>query len=196
MVSTACQVWHPNAVQRVRSPVVRSKYYEGVVISDPRASLFEPSERAQGYRAQLLDFIKTDVYPAGSVYEAQMRAAGSPHHHPQIIEDFKGEARRRGLGNLLRPNPKWGPGLSNLGYAPSSVAIAVVDRAIVNMRAPIMWSALAARTWMSQHGGALVNIASIGGLATESKIGVYNASKAALIQFTRQSAVDWRLRCE
>jgi NAD(P)-dependent dehydrogenase (short-subunit alcohol dehydrogenase family) len=60
----------------------------------------------------------------------------------------------------------------------------------VNMWAPIMWSSLAARTWMSQHGGAIVNIASIGGLATEPKIGIYNASKAALIQFTRQSAVE------
>jgi NAD(P)-dependent dehydrogenase (short-subunit alcohol dehydrogenase family) len=60
----------------------------------------------------------------------------------------------------------------------------------VNLWAPIMWSSLAAQAWMSQHGGAIVNIASLGGLATEPKIGVYNASKAALIQFTRQSAVE------
>ena len=60
----------------------------------------------------------------------------------------------------------------------------------VNMWAPIMWSSLAARAWMSQHGGAIVNTASIGGLATEPKLGVYNASKAALIQLTRQSAVE------
>ena len=62
--------------------------------------------------------MKTDVYPAESVYEAQMREAGSPHHHPQIVEDLKGEARRRGLWNLFHPNPQWGPGLSNLEYAP------------------------------------------------------------------------------
>jgi NAD(P)-dependent dehydrogenase (short-subunit alcohol dehydrogenase family) len=60
----------------------------------------------------------------------------------------------------------------------------------VNLWAPIMWSSLAARAWMSQHGGAIVNTASIGGLATEPKLGVYNASKAALIQLTRQSAVE------
>jgi len=60
----------------------------------------------------------------------------------------------------------------------------------VNMWAPIMWSSLAARAWMSQHGGAIVNTASIRGLATEPKLGVYNASRAALIQLTRQSAVE------
>jgi NAD(P)-dependent dehydrogenase (short-subunit alcohol dehydrogenase family) len=60
----------------------------------------------------------------------------------------------------------------------------------VNMWAPIMWTSLAVRAWMSQHGGAIVNTASLGGLSTEPKLGVYNASKAALIQLTRQSAVE------
>lgn len=60
----------------------------------------------------------------------------------------------------------------------------------VNLWAPIMWSSLAARAWMSQHGGAIVNTASLGGLTTEPKLGVYNASKAALIQLTKQSALE------
>jgi NAD(P)-dependent dehydrogenase (short-subunit alcohol dehydrogenase family) len=60
----------------------------------------------------------------------------------------------------------------------------------VNMWAPIMWSSLVARAWMSQHGGAIVNTASLGGLKTEPKLGVYNASKAALIQLTKQSAIE------
>jgi acyl-CoA dehydrogenase len=95
-----------------------SKHHGGVVISDHYVSLFEPSERAESYRAQLLEFMETHVYPAESVYEIQMREAGNPHHHPQIIEDLKGEARRRGLWNLFHPHPEWGPGLSNLEYAP------------------------------------------------------------------------------
>lgn len=28
------------------------------------------------------------------------------------------EARQRGLWNLFHPDPRWGPGLSNLEYAP------------------------------------------------------------------------------
>ncbi len=43
---------------------------------------------------------------------------------------------------------------------------------------------------MSEHGGAIVNTASLGGLITEPNLGIYNASKAALIHLTRQSAVE------
>jgi NAD(P)-dependent dehydrogenase (short-subunit alcohol dehydrogenase family) len=60
----------------------------------------------------------------------------------------------------------------------------------LNVWAPIMWSSLAARAWMSEHGGAIVNTASLGGLTTEPNLGIYNASKAALIHLTKQSAVE------
>lgn len=80
--------------------------------------MFEPSQRAEGYRAQLLDFMEAHVYPAEPVYESQMRESGNPHHHPKVIEDLKDEARRRNLWNLFHPHPQWGPGLSNLEYAP------------------------------------------------------------------------------
>jgi NAD(P)-dependent dehydrogenase (short-subunit alcohol dehydrogenase family) len=60
----------------------------------------------------------------------------------------------------------------------------------LNLWAPILWSSLAARAWMSAHGGAIVNTASLGGLTTEPNLGIYNASKAALIHLTKQSAVE------
>ncbi|WP_442972725.1 acyl-CoA dehydrogenase family protein [Rhodococcus sp. G-MC3] len=58
------------------------------------------------------------IYPAEAVYEEQMRALGDPHGQPQIVEDLKKEARARGLWNLFHPHPEWGPGLTNLEYAP------------------------------------------------------------------------------
>jgi NAD(P)-dependent dehydrogenase (short-subunit alcohol dehydrogenase family) len=61
----------------------------------------------------------------------------------------------------------------------------------LNMWAPILWSCLAARAWMSEHGGAIVNTASLGGLVTEPNLGIYNASKAALIHLTKQCAVEF-----
>jgi acyl-CoA dehydrogenase len=91
---------------------------EGVIISDQIFSLFGYSDRAERYRAQLLDFMEKCVYPAEPVYDVQMRESGDPHHHPVIVEDLKSEARRRGLWNLFHPHPQWGPGLSNLEYAP------------------------------------------------------------------------------
>ncbi|GAA2133737.1 hypothetical protein GCM10009727_27220 [Actinomadura napierensis] len=80
--------------------------------------LFTVSDRVRRYRADLLEFMEEYVYPAEAVYEEQMRAADDPHHQPQIVEDLKAEARRRGLWNLFHPHPEWGPGLTNLEYAP------------------------------------------------------------------------------
>jgi acyl-CoA dehydrogenase len=80
--------------------------------------MFDMSERAQQYQTQLLDFMDSQVYPAEAVYDEQMRAAGDPHFHPPVLEELKAEARRRGLWNLFHPHPEWGPGLSNLEYAP------------------------------------------------------------------------------
>ncbi|MFG2446001.1 acyl-CoA dehydrogenase family protein [Nocardia fluminea] len=81
-------------------------------------SLFDPSERAKKYSEDLLDFMDTHVYPAESVYDAQMRESGDPHFQPPILEELKAEAKRRGLWNLFHPHPGRGPGLTNLEYAP------------------------------------------------------------------------------
>lgn len=80
--------------------------------------LFTGSDRAQSYVKDLTAFMEDRIYPAEAVYQEQMRAAGDPHHHPQILEDLKAEARNRGLWNLFHPHPEWGPGLTNLEYAP------------------------------------------------------------------------------
>jgi acyl-CoA dehydrogenase len=81
-------------------------------------SLFQMSDRAKRYQADLLTFMDEHVYPAEPVYSRQMRESGDPHHQPRIIEDLKVEARERGLWNLFHPHPDWGPGLTNLEYAP------------------------------------------------------------------------------
>ncbi|TJZ80248.1 acyl-CoA dehydrogenase [Rhodococcus oryzae] len=81
-------------------------------------SLFDVSDRAEKIRADLLEFMDSHVYPAETVYEEQMRAAGDPHFQPPIIEELKVEARKRGLWNLFHPHPGTGAGLTNLEYAP------------------------------------------------------------------------------
>jgi acyl-CoA dehydrogenase len=81
-------------------------------------SIFGMSDRAAKYQEVLLDFMDSHIYPAEAVYEEQMRASGDPHFQPPIIEELKTEARGRGLWNLFHPHPEWGPGLTNLEYAP------------------------------------------------------------------------------
>ncbi|MEG3628159.1 SDR family oxidoreductase [Streptomyces poriticola] len=60
----------------------------------------------------------------------------------------------------------------------------------VNLWAPVLWTGLATRSWMGEHGGAVVNTTSLGGVAAQANIGLYNASKAALIHLTRQLALE------
>jgi acyl-CoA dehydrogenase len=81
-------------------------------------SVFETSDRAKQYQADLLEFMESHIYPAEPVYDEQMRESDDPHFQPPIIEELKVEARRRGLWNLFHPHPEWGPGLTNLEYAP------------------------------------------------------------------------------
>ena len=81
-------------------------------------SLFELSDRAASYQADLLDFMASHIYPAEAVYDQQMRESGDSHFQPPILDELKVEARKRGLWNLFHPHPEWGPGLTNLEYAP------------------------------------------------------------------------------
>jgi acyl-CoA dehydrogenase len=81
-------------------------------------SVFEMSDRTEKYQADLLEFMESHIYPAEPVYDRQMRESGDPHFQPPIVEELKAEARRRGLWNLFHPHPEWGPGLTNLEYAP------------------------------------------------------------------------------
>ncbi len=64
-----------------------------------------------------------------------------------------------------------------------------VDRVFeVNVQGPLRLIGAAVRAWMGEHGGSIINIASIGGINPEPMIGAYNASKAALINLTRTLA--------
>jgi len=80
---------------------------------------FELSPVAEEYRTRLSAFMDEHVYPNEERAEEEIRASGDPHHHPEVIEELKAEARRRGLWNLFLPHrTKWTEGLSNLDYAP------------------------------------------------------------------------------
>jgi NAD(P)-dependent dehydrogenase (short-subunit alcohol dehydrogenase family) len=60
----------------------------------------------------------------------------------------------------------------------------------VNLWAPLLWTSLAVKAWMADHGGAVVNSSSIGGMHQSPAMGLYNATKAALIHVTKQLALE------
>jgi len=60
----------------------------------------------------------------------------------------------------------------------------------VNCLAAVSWTQQVHRAWMRDHGGAIVNIASVSGVHPAPGIAYYGASKAMLIHLTEELAVE------
>lgn len=60
----------------------------------------------------------------------------------------------------------------------------------VNLRGALVWTQLAWKRSMQARGGSVINIASVGGLTVEPTLGIYNATKAALLHLTRTLAAE------
>lgn len=88
------------------------------------------------------------------------------------------------LVNNAATNPYFGP-LVDIDDVRMTKTFEVNQAAIVT-HVSAAWYA-----WMRDHGGAVLNIASIGGLSVEPGIGWYNVTKAAVIHITQQLA--WEL---
>lgn len=86
--------------------------------------------------------------------------------------------------------------VNNTGINPVFGPILDVDQAAaakilaVNVLAPLAWTRLAHAAWMGEHGGAVVNVASIAGIRSSLGIGMYGVSKAALIRLTTELAAE------
>jgi NAD(P)-dependent dehydrogenase (short-subunit alcohol dehydrogenase family) len=87
------------------------------------------------------------------------------------------------LINNAGTNPYFGP-LVDLDVARAEKTVRL------NQYGVVLWTQLVWRASMAEHGGAIVNVASVGGLLTEPGIGYYNATKAAVIHLTRQFAQE------
>ncbi|MFD3595571.1 SDR family oxidoreductase [Nocardia sp. NPDC058640] len=61
----------------------------------------------------------------------------------------------------------------------------------VNVVGSLGYVQQAYRAWMAEHGGAIVNVASVAGIRSSGVISAYGASKAALIRLTEELA--WQL---
>jgi NAD(P)-dependent dehydrogenase (short-subunit alcohol dehydrogenase family) len=85
------------------------------------------------------------------------------------------------LVNNAATNPSFGPVLGT--------ELAAWDKTFeVNLRGVFILTKLVYEAWMETHGGAVVNVASVGGLRPSPGLGVYNVSKAGVIMLTRQLA--------
>jgi NAD(P)-dependent dehydrogenase (short-subunit alcohol dehydrogenase family) len=60
----------------------------------------------------------------------------------------------------------------------------------LNLRGPYLWIQAAWRLWMREHGGVVLNIASLGGISLQPGMGAYSISKAAMLHMTRILAAE------
>jgi NAD(P)-dependent dehydrogenase (short-subunit alcohol dehydrogenase family) len=87
------------------------------------------------------------------------------------------------LVNNAATNPYMGPSID--------IDLARYDKTWqVNLRGPLVWTQAAYKASMAERGGAVVNVASAGGMSVERTIGIYNTTKAALIHLTKQLACE------
>lgn len=110
-------------------------------------------------------------------------AADAEHQDEAIAAVLRRFGRLDVLVNNSAVNPTMGPVLDT----DDAVVRKVLE---VNLVAPIGWTRRAWRAWMAANGGAVVNVAAVAGLRPVGGIGVYGASKAALVRLTEQLAVE------
>ena len=79
---------------------------------------FEYSARTKTYLEQIQVFMDAHVLPNEAVYAQQVDSASSRWTIPPVMEEMKANARTQGLWNLFLPESEYGPGLTNLEYAP------------------------------------------------------------------------------
>ena len=79
---------------------------------------FEFSPKVQALRERLTGFMASHVHPNEGLYWQQLETAKDRWEALPIIEELKAKAKAEGLWNLFLPDSEYGPGLTNLDYAP------------------------------------------------------------------------------
>lgn len=124
------------------------------------------------------------VHELGGTIVTVAGSAGEPEAIEEAVTRCVGELGRLDiLVNNAATNPAFGPMIET---EPAKVR-KVLE---VNLEGALLLAQSAWRAWMSEHGGVILNVASVGGLRPSPFIGIYNASKAALVLMTRQLALE------
>ena len=84
---------------------------------------FQHTDKVKDLLERVTKFMDDHVYEGEKVYADQMtefRNQGNPWQVPPVLDELKAKAKAEGLWNLFLPGSQWGPGLTNLEYAPLS----------------------------------------------------------------------------
>jgi NAD(P)-dependent dehydrogenase (short-subunit alcohol dehydrogenase family) len=111
------------------------------------------------------------------------KSDNAEHQDEAIAKTIETFGRLDMLVNNTGINPVYGP-ILDIDLTAAAKILAV------NVLAPIAWTRRARDAWMGEHGGSVVNIASVAGLHASPGIGLYGVSKAALIRLTTEFGVE------
>jgi NAD(P)-dependent dehydrogenase (short-subunit alcohol dehydrogenase family) len=147
------------------------------------ASVMLSSRKADGLAAAKSEIEASLGKGAGAV-EWEVANAGDPD---QAAACVTATVERLGsvdiLVNNAATNPYYGPMIE--------LDTSRADKTVrVNQTGYLEWTQAAWRSGMADHGGVVLNVSSIGGMAVEGGIGWYNVTKAAVIHLTRQLAAE------
>lgn len=121
-----------------------------------------------------------DRFP-GSAVAIAAHAGRETDLHGLVDQTMERFGRIDILVNNAGTNPYFGPLLD--------AELSVWDKTFeVNLRGYFVLTKLVYGAWMEEHGGAVLNIASTGGLRPSFGLGVYDVTKAGVIMLTRQLA--------
>lgn len=123
--------------------------------------------------------------PASGDVHTVVANAGEPDQAEACVRET---VERFGRLDILVNNAATNPYMGDLIGLDLSRAEKTVR---VNQYALVAWTRHAWDHAMQEHGGVVLNIASVGGMIVDPGIGWYNATKAAMILLTRQLA--WEL---
>jgi NAD(P)-dependent dehydrogenase (short-subunit alcohol dehydrogenase family) len=126
--------------------------------------------------------------PAGGASERVLAVAGNAGSAESREESVQRTVAAFGRLDILVNNTGVNPVYGPLVDADLDGIRKIFEINIVSM---IAYVQLAHRAWMGEHGGSIVNLASVGGLRSTGKIAAYGASKAAVIRLTEELA--WEL---
>jgi NAD(P)-dependent dehydrogenase (short-subunit alcohol dehydrogenase family) len=110
--------------------------------------------------------------------------AGDPSHRGSVVA---AAVATYGSVDLLVNNTGINPVYGSLLDVDPTVAAKMVD---TNVLAAMAWVKACRDAWMGAHGGAVVNLSSVAGLAPSPGIGWYGATKAMLSRVTSELAVE------
>lgn len=119
--------------------------------------------------------------------ENALAVAGKADDPSHVAEALDAALQRWGQIDLLVNNAGINPIVGPLLDADPDAIRKIFN---VNLLGTLGWIRAAMSAWFSEHGGSVVNVASVAGLRPATDIGAYGASKAALAHATTQLAVE------